>query len=205
MNTKSNTISIPLVGVDSEHCALIVDKGLNNVKGISSHKVELNNNRALITTTDDQETIPEAVKAIRRLGYDVETIKKTFPVLEMTCASCAVSTESMIRSLPGVTEASVNFANATVQVEYIPTLVSPQQMKAAVQSIGYDLIIDESEDAKDALEELQPASFQNHWSHYSFHASFGDRYVLHGYAICQLHHVGFGHACSNIIWKAVLY
>jgi P-type Cu2+ transporter len=159
MNTKSNTISIPLVGVDSEHCALIVDKGLNNVKGISSHKVELNNNRALITTTDDQETIPEAVKAIRRLGYDVETIKKTFPVLEMTCASCAVSTESMIRSLPGVTEASVNFANATVQVEYIPTLVSPQQMKAAVQSIGYDLIIDESEDAKDALEELQRIKF----------------------------------------------
>ncbi len=159
MNTKSNTISIPLLGVESEHCALIIDKGLNNVKGISSHKVELNNNRALITTTDDQETIPEAVKAIRGLGYDVETVNKTFPVLEMTCASCAVSTESMIRSLPGVTEVSVNFANATVQVEYIPTLVSPQEMKAAVQSIGYDLIIDESEDAKDALEELHRIKF----------------------------------------------
>jgi len=160
MNTKSNTVSIPLVGVDSEHCALIVDKGLNNVKGISSHKVELNNNRALITTSDDQGTIPEAVKTIRGLGYDVETIKKTFPVLNMTCASCAVSAESMIRTLPGVIDASVNYANASVLVEYIPTLASPQQMKSSLQSIGYDLMISETETAKDELEELHKLKFR---------------------------------------------
>ncbi|HLO83130.1 MAG TPA: heavy metal translocating P-type ATPase [Chitinophagaceae bacterium] len=160
MNTKSNTVSIPLVGVDSEHCALIVDKGLNNVKGISSHKVELNNNRALITTSDDQETIPEAVRTIRSLGYDVETIKKTFPVLNMTCASCAVSAESMIRTLPGVIDASVNYANASVLVEYIPALASPQQMKSSLQSIGYDLMISETETAKDELEELHKLKFR---------------------------------------------
>jgi Cu2+-exporting ATPase len=160
MNTKNHTISIPLLGVDSEHCALIVDKGLNNVKGISAHKVELNNNRAMITTSEEQETIPEAVKAIRDLGYDVETVKKTFPVLNMTCASCAVSTESMIKSLPGVIDASVNYANASVLVEYIPTLTSSQQMKAALQSIGYDLMIIETENAKDELEELHQLKFK---------------------------------------------
>jgi Cu2+-exporting ATPase len=160
MDTSIQTVNIPLVGVESEHCALIVDKGLDKVKGISSHKVELNNNRAVITTSDEQQVIPEAVIAIRELGYDVETVRKTFPVVGMSCASCAVSTESMIRSLPGVTSVSVNYANASVLVEYIPSLVTPSQMKEAVESIGYNLVIGDQEDTKDELEELHQERFR---------------------------------------------
>ena len=32
-------IYLPLEDVQSEHCALIVDKGLSQIKGIGSHKV----------------------------------------------------------------------------------------------------------------------------------------------------------------------
>jgi Cu2+-exporting ATPase len=160
MDTSTQTVNIPLVGVDSEHCALIVDKGLDKVKGISSHKVELNNNRAVITTSDGQQVIPEAVVTIRGLGYDVETVRKTFPVVGMSCASCAVSTESIIRSITGVTSVSVNYANASVLVEYIPSLVTPAQMKEAVQSIGYNLVIGEQDDTKDELEELHQQRFR---------------------------------------------
>ena len=35
-----------------------------------------------------------------------------FPILEMTCAACAISVESMIKSIDGVKDAGVNFANA---------------------------------------------------------------------------------------------
>jgi len=83
MATENNAIYIPLEGVESEHCALIVDKGLSKVQGITSHKIELNNNRAVITTTDELEAVPKAVKVIRDLGYDVDTVKKSFPVLNI--------------------------------------------------------------------------------------------------------------------------
>ncbi|MCB0710530.1 MAG: cation transporter, partial [Chitinophagaceae bacterium] len=54
MATQNNdTVFIPLENVESEHCALIVDKGLSQVKGVQSHKVELNNHRAVITVDDD--------------------------------------------------------------------------------------------------------------------------------------------------------
>ena len=159
METK-NLVELPLSGVDSEHCALIVDKGLSKVEGIRTHKVELNNNRAVITTNDDLETIPKAVKAIRDLGYDVSTVKKTFPVLNMTCASCASSSQSILENTPGVVHVAVNYANATAQVEYVPTITDPQKLKAALQGIGYDLMIDETEEAKDALEELHREKFK---------------------------------------------
>jgi Cu2+-exporting ATPase len=161
MNNEINTISLPLAGVESEHCALIVDKGLNEVKGVKTHKVELNNHRAVITTDDELETIPKAVKAIRDLGYDVDTVTKNFPVLNMTCASCASSSQSILENTAGVVNVSVNYANASTQVEYIPTITDAQKLKAAMQSIGYDLMIDESEAAKDELEEVHRKKFES--------------------------------------------
>ena len=79
MTTNKQEIRIPLMGVDSEHCALIVDKGIGKLKSVDSHRVELNNKLAIITA-NDQETIPEIVKTIRDLGYGVTTVKNTFPV-----------------------------------------------------------------------------------------------------------------------------
>jgi Cu2+-exporting ATPase len=158
---NDNSIYIPLEGVESEHCALIVDKGLSKVQGITSHKVELNNSRAVITANDELEVVPKAVKAIRDLGYDVDSVKKNFPVLNMTCASCASSSQSTLENQPGVVNVAVNYANATAQVEYIPTITDPQKLKAALQSIGYDLMIDESEEAKDALEDLHQMKYKS--------------------------------------------
>jgi len=161
MAIKNNhAVYLPLEGVESEHCALIVDKGLSKIEGITSHKIELNNNRAIISTTDEVEVVPKAVKAIRDLGYNVDTVKKSFPVLNMTCASCASSAQSILENQPGVVSVAVNYANTTAQVEYIPTITNPQNLKAALQAIGYDLMIDETEEAKDALEDLHRKKFQ---------------------------------------------
>src|SRR4051812_13512884 len=159
-NKDDSAVAIPLEGVESEHCALIVDKGLSKVEGIKTHKVELNNRRAVISTNDAAEVLPKAVKAIRDLGYDVDTVNKYFPVLNMSCASCASSSQSILESQPGVINAAVNYANATSQVEYIPTITSPQKLKEALQSVGYDLVIDESEEAKDTLEELHRQRYE---------------------------------------------
>ncbi|MBW7893182.1 MAG: cation transporter, partial [Chitinophagaceae bacterium] len=136
---------LPLSGVDSEHCAMIVDKGLGELGGITAHKVELNNSRAMIDTDDAFDIIPEAVKKIRDLGYGVSTVKKSFPVLNMSCASCASSSQTTLQSQPGVISASVNYANGDALVEYVPTIGSPEQFKKSLQDIGYDLVIEDSE------------------------------------------------------------
>ena len=67
--------------------------------------------------------------------------RESFPVLEMTCAACAVSVESMLKATPGVKDAGVNFANQTAWVEYDNKLTSPQELQKSVQSIGYDLVV----------------------------------------------------------------
>lgn len=151
---KTQPYAIPLENVESEHCAMIVNKGLQTVTEISQLKVALNNKQAIIETDKPEIAIPNAVKTIRDLGYDVATTTQTIPVLQMTCASCAVSVESIIKFLPGVVNASVNYASAIVKVEYIPSLVTLNQMREAVQSIGYDLFINQNTTQQETLEDI---------------------------------------------------
>jgi Cu2+-exporting ATPase len=70
-------------------------------------------------------------------------IKQTFPVLEMTCAACAVSVESMLKSTAGVKSVSVSYPNQTALVEYDSTITKPIDLQNTVRSIGYDLVVDE--------------------------------------------------------------
>jgi len=68
-------------------------------------------------------------------------IKDTFPVLDMSCAGCAMSVEKTVQGLPGVKSASVNLAANALLVEYDPDKLTPIKIQAQVQSIGYRLII----------------------------------------------------------------
>ncbi|HTN17918.1 MAG TPA: heavy metal translocating P-type ATPase, partial [Chitinophagaceae bacterium] len=157
-NSNKEIIYLPLEDVESEHCALIVDKGLAQVKGIEHHKVELNNRRAAITV-EDNEVVSEAVKAIKDLGYGVSTVKNTFPVLGMTCASCAGSVESTVRYQPGVISASVNFATGNLTVDYLPNMTDATHLQKAVRSIGYDLLVEEETRQQETLEAIHAQKF----------------------------------------------
>ncbi len=156
---NKETIYLPLENVESEHCALIVDKGLAQVKGIESHKVELNNRRAAITVKDN-EVVSDAVKAIKDLGYGVSTVKHTFPVLGMTCASCAGSVESITQQQEGVVNASVNFATGNLTVEFLPNMTNAEKLQKAVQSIGYNLLIEEESKQQETLESIHAEKYQ---------------------------------------------
>lgn len=151
--TKSNTVDLPLVGVHSEHCAMIIDQGLSKLAGVQNRKVDFNNEQAVVELDESRTTVKDVVNTIRDLGYDVATIKKTFPVVGMTCAACAISIESMMKAQKNVLNASANYANTSVTIEFIPGPSSINDFKAAAQSIGYDLIIEEVE-GKDLKEEI---------------------------------------------------
>lgn len=80
-------------------------------------------------------------------------VKQIFPVLEMSCAACAVSVESMLKTVPGVKDAAVNFANQSAAVEYDRTLVDPQALQNAVRSVGYDLVVNSNAAESQSIQE----------------------------------------------------
>ena len=84
-----------------------------------------------------------------------KNIKNTYPVLGMSCASCAARVDKTLNGLPGVYQATVNYATAVAQVEYNPEVCSDATLQSAVQDAGYDLLVDTGEDAADKAEEIR--------------------------------------------------
>lgn len=103
--------------------------------------------------TIEQNSILKAQKSSTNLA------KKTFPVLHMSCASCAISAQTILENEPGVEHVSVNYANASALVEYDPSVTGPGKFRTAMQSIGYDLMIEETAAANDALEDLHKQKY----------------------------------------------
>lgn len=91
------------------------------------------------------------------MQLDTQTL--TFPVTGMTCAGCAASVESMIGAQTGVDKAEVNYASQSVKVAFHPNIIQPVTFQKAVQSVGYDLILD-TENGKALQEEAQQSNYQ---------------------------------------------
>lgn len=87
--------------------------------------------------------------------------KNTYPVVGMSCASCAARVDKTLNSLPGVYQATVNYATAMAQVEYNPALCSDATLQSAVQNAGYDLLIDTNDNATNKAEEIRAARYQS--------------------------------------------
>jgi P-type Cu2+ transporter len=91
---------------------------------------------------------------------NIITVKKSFPVTGMSCASCAASVETTLKEEKGVINAAVNYANSSASVEYIPGVADVNHFKQSVQSSGYDLMIDDNEEAAEALIKLKETTYQ---------------------------------------------
>jgi P-type Cu2+ transporter len=87
-------------------------------------------------------------------------ITQTFPVTGMSCASCSMSVETILNATEGVIDAKVNFANASVLVKWDQQVIEPSGMKAAIQAVGYDLIVEDTESANETVEEIQRKEYE---------------------------------------------
>lgn len=76
----------------------------------------------------------------------------TFSVRNITCAACVARVEKTLSSSEGVMQASVNFATNTARVTYDTTRTSPEQLRKAVESAGYELGVDTPKESEKAFD-----------------------------------------------------
>lgn len=64
-------------------------------------------------------------------------MKKTFTVNGMRCPHCKANVENALGALNGVDSAVVSLADHNVAVDYDESVVTPEQMKEAVDNAGH--------------------------------------------------------------------
>lgn len=160
--SKSLKESFPVLKMTCAGCAAGVEKKINSLEGVTLAAVNFANETVQIDYNPNEIKPQEIKKAVQEVGYDIyledkkekASNKENFPVLNMTCAACATGVENKIKSLEGVKYAAVNFATQSLQVDFDNNMLSADDMKEAIQSIGYDLVIEDSDTQKETLEEI---------------------------------------------------
>jgi len=136
-------------------CVTHVEHALKETPGVTEANVNLATERASVKFTLDKTKINDLVAAVRGAGYDVATEKMILPIGGMTCASCVAHVEHALKSVDGVTSVNVNLATERATVEYVPGLVSLDDLRRAVADAGYEVLEAPAEAAEEGVDETE--------------------------------------------------
>jgi Cu+-exporting ATPase len=136
----NTNITLPLLDVNSPHCALRVEQALRSVAAINAAEVDLDAHLAHITSSQSAQAVKEAVAAIRQAGYQVATDQRHFDTTGITCGGCAKSVSTILGALPGVLAVAVDVPNNTATVEVVKGTVSDGTLAEALKPTGYRLL-----------------------------------------------------------------
>ena len=78
------------------------------------------------------------------------SIKKTFAIKGIHCASCVRILEDALKTVPGVSSATVNLATEKATVDYDPASVTDKHLSSAVSNVGYQALIADEMEHEDA-------------------------------------------------------
>jgi len=135
-------ITLPLSGMTCVNCAMNIERSLKKLPGVNASSVNFAAEQANISFDPGKLSVQGLVGGIEKAGYGVPAAKVDLPVTGMTCTNCAANIERALnKKTPGVVQASVNFASERASIEYLPALVTLEEIGEAIKKAGYNAIL----------------------------------------------------------------
>ena len=175
LKLESQSADFQITGMHCASCAARVERAVGALPGVDSAVVNLLQENLKVTFAPGAVAPEQIIKAVSDLGFAAEAEPDAFfepakaDALEsdmrvvnfhvggMHCASCAARVEKTVAGLPGVARAEVGLVQENLRLEYRPAELSLDQLRDAVQALGYSLDDEEEEEPSAVVEKsLQP-------------------------------------------------
>lgn len=140
MGEQGRTYVLPVSGMTCANCAANIERVLNRrTDGVAGASVNFASEQVEVRLDGGSGNgVGTVIDAIEKAGYGVPVSRVEMPVTGMTCANCAANIERALkRRTPGVVDAAVNFASERVSVAYLPTMLSEEDIVAAIEQAGF--------------------------------------------------------------------
>ncbi|MGI9390881.1 MAG: heavy metal translocating P-type ATPase [Boseongicola sp.] len=132
-------ISFQVGGLNQATYANRIEQVLSAVPGVEY--ATANHATELVEVVISGTTLSELTEALENSGYPAKTDTITLDIEGMSCASCVEKVETYLHAVPGVINASVNFATETATVQFLRASVSKNVLFEAVESAGYSVTL----------------------------------------------------------------
>ncbi len=155
--SEQKQLTVPVLGMTCANCVVTVERSAKKIEGVSDAVVNFGSEK-LTVNYDPAVASPQAViERVEKAGYHVPVATLELPITGMTCANCVNTVERALnKKVPGILEATVNFATEKATVKYIPGAVTRADMVAAVERAGYGVVqVDSEEELVDAEKEAR--------------------------------------------------
>lgn len=146
---------IKISGMGCASCAIKIEKSLDNLEGVQEAQVNLATEKATIKYDPEKLGAGQLEKAVEDAGYVVVKDKAVLKIGGMTCAMCVKAIEDVLGKLDGISEVTVNLGAEKAYVTYNSDQVSIEDMKNAIEDLGYQFLGLEGEESQELEEEIR--------------------------------------------------
>ncbi len=156
------SVRLPVTGMTCANCAANIERNVKKLPGVKDANVNFASEEASVTFDPEAVRVQDLIDRIEDVGFGVVKAHLELPVTGMTCANCAATIERALKGkVPGVVNASVNFATERASVDYLPSMTGPDEIAAAVEQAGYGVIRSTEADPEDAEAAARRAEIQD--------------------------------------------
>lgn len=143
--------SYQVLGVNCASCVQSIENMLKETTGINFVSLNLVNSKLNIEYDKEMINEQKIAKLVKDLGYELvlNSIDKSYQVKGMSCASCAAAIERELAKENGVSVAEVNLPNNSLHLVFDSNVITLKKIKRLVDSLGYELIVDEDKPKED--------------------------------------------------------
>ena len=132
-------IILPIEGMTCASCAATVQEALAGATGVSSAGVNFATNKAAIEYDAAQTNVGQLIKTVREAGYNAGKASVTFGITDLHYAPSVAPLEKSLAGVNGVIRAVANQATETATVDYVPGVVSAEDLEQAVANAGLEV------------------------------------------------------------------
>ncbi|XP_076800660.1 copper-transporting ATPase 2-like [Clavelina lepadiformis] len=150
LNLKEKSVVINIDGMTCDACVNSIQSTIASMEGVISVQVSLQNKHGIVCYKTAATSPDKLVDAIEDMGFDASVskeglLKRTttgkIAVEGMTCNSCVNTIESQVGSYTGIHSIKVSLASREAVVEYNSELIELEQIKDAIEDMGFDASI----------------------------------------------------------------
>jgi len=136
---SKSRIVLPIEGMTCASCAATVQEALTGATGVTSAGVNFATNKAAIEYDAAQTNVAQLIKTVREAGYNCGKASVTFGIVDLHYAPSVTPLEQSLSRVLGVIRAVANQATETATVDYVPGVVSAEDLEKAVGAAGFEV------------------------------------------------------------------
>ena len=141
-------VILPITGMTCANCVVTVERNVKKLNGVDDVVVNLVTEKATIDYEPDKLELQTIIERIERAGYGVSIVEAGFHVPQLNDQSDALRLERSLSQVEGIRSASANITLTNLNLTYIPTLISGNEILGKIAELGFkaSLIDSDGED-----------------------------------------------------------